>query len=137
MILLVIIGLFASLGRNTPLPASNNEDTPTIPQTNSTATLPSIPDTITKNLPVLHLDDGKLKEEPIKLGDPIKSNNNEPDLWNGFNERISSLNTDGFPNSDYRVKNTNPKEISGVYFIRYIDSVPILYHIPSRSDTLE
>jgi hypothetical protein len=35
------------------------------------------------------------------------------------------------------VKNTNPKEISGVYFIRYIDSVPILYHIPSGSDTLE
>jgi hypothetical protein len=38
MILLVIIDLFAALGRNTPPPASNNENTSTIPQINSTVT---------------------------------------------------------------------------------------------------
>lgn len=76
----------------------------------------------------------ELRAKKIELGEEIKSNNGMPDAWNGFNQKINSLNAENLVDSDYYNENINAKKIDGVYYVRNVEGVPTLYKLGPNDD---
>lgn len=91
-------------------------------------------DSISKNFAVKTDEPKALSTERVELNREFKTNNGQKDLFSGFDQPTASLNTEGFGDSKYRVENSNPKDIQGVYYVSVQDSVPLLFYLPPASD---
>jgi len=91
-------------------------------------------DSISKSIPEVSLQHGKLRQQTVDIASEKKTNNGMHDAFNGFSEKIESLLSPEYSESKYYAANSNPKNIKGLYFTKYIEGVPTLFRLPPGGD---
>lgn len=91
-------------------------------------------DSLSENVSEVSLRHGKLRQQSVEVAPEYKSNNGMHDAFNGFSEKVDSLLSPEYSESKYYAENSNPKNIKGLYFTKYVEGVPTLFRLPPGGD---